>query len=100
MKLFIISVLFLITITISCEKADDSVWSNGLITGVDYRMCPCCGGCFIEIDSTSYRFWTIPDTTEIKLSDNNFPIPVRLKWKMKENACMGDLIDIIEMKKR
>jgi hypothetical protein len=60
--------------------------SNGKITGPDYRMCPspCCSGWFIEIDSLTYEFDSIPANANINLQKETFPIPVKLDWKLSD----------------
>ena len=99
MRKIIIILVFGISVLAACKKPDDSSFSDAVITGVDYRKCMCCSGYFITIDTLQYRFFNIPDTTEIKLENAVFPIPVKLKWKKMVNTCT-DLIEVIQINKR
>ena len=77
--------LFLpIALLIGCSNPTGMTESSGTITGVDYRKCasPCCGGYFIEIDGVdgTYRALSFPEGSDLDLSNENFPIRVRLEW--------------------
>jgi hypothetical protein len=65
---------------------------NGKIIGVDYRMCACCGGYFIEIGDSTYRFSALPENSEIEITDTIFPVFVSLNWMKKKDQCLGDEI--------
>jgi hypothetical protein len=70
---------------ISCHKEDSYHYrSIGTITGQDLRMCPspCCSGWFIEIDSLTYEFDTLPTSSNINLEKESFPLLVRLDWQV------------------
>ena len=99
MKSIIIAFFLIFSVICGCKKEEDTSFSDGIITGVDYRKCMCCSGYFIKIDTLKYRFFAIPDTTEINLEKAVFPIPVKLKWKKMESNC-SDVIEVIEMKTR
>jgi hypothetical protein len=93
--LLLISTLLIL----SCEKA--KFQSTGIITGSDMRMCPCCGGYFIEIDGTQYNFdeATCPDN--FTFEDNQLPMDVDLDWKLKTDGCIGyNWIEISKIRKR
>lgn len=100
MKNILLAIIFVLSILTACKKNIDTSYSDGIITGFDARMCMCCGGYFIKIDTLQYRFYENPDTNIIKTNGAIFPIFVRLKWKLKDNACMPDLIDVLQMEKR
>ena len=104
MKKILLAFIVVLSILTSCKKIENpnqsDGFSDGVITGEDLTLCACCGGWIIKIDSLTYKFWSIPDTNEIKLDYNNLPIPVKLKWKFKDKACRNDLIDVIQIKKR
>ena len=104
MKKIFIAAIIVLSILSGCKKYEnppqDDGFSNGVITGVDLRMCDCCGGWYIKIDTVQYRFFDIPDSLHFSLDNAVYPIPVKLKWKLKEQPCMGDLIDVLQIQKR
>jgi hypothetical protein len=61
--------------------------SKGIITGADPRMCMCCGGWKIIIDSVTYNFDSIPSSSNFTLQKETFPIVVRLDWELKSQGC-------------
>lgn len=70
-----------------CNKENDKDYeSYGKITGPDARMCPspCCGGWFIEIESKTYEFDSIPANSNINLQKESFPIYVKLDWQLSD----------------
>lgn len=78
-----------------CHKEDNNGYkSHGKITGPDIRLCACCGGWYIDIDSTTYEFDSLPDKT-INLQKDTFPIYVKLDWKLSDKiACPNRRITI------
>jgi hypothetical protein len=92
-------IMAMILIFTSCKK-EDSDLSDGLITGFDYRECVCCGGIFIDIDATTYRFQQLPDNSNLVLEEGTFPVKVSLRWKKDDIACMGDEIIVEYIVKR
>jgi len=58
--------------------------SIGTITGQDVRICPstCCSGWFINIDSLTYEFDTLPTSSNINLEKETFPLIVKLDWQL------------------
>jgi len=86
---------------ICCHKEDNYNYkSNGKITGADSRMCPspCCGGWFIEIDSLTYEFDSIPNNSNINLQKDSFPIFVKLDWKLSDKMdCPNKRIEILKI---
>ena len=92
--------LFLLVIALNSCKDENGPTSNGLITGPDSRECVCCGGYFIEINKTTYRFNNeeLPDgSINFDLIDAKFPIKVRVQWHLKEESCLGDEILITKI---
>ena len=85
--------LILVTAFTFCEK--DDYMSKGIILGPDYRMCACCGGWYIKIDTTTYEFESLPDNSNINLQADTFPINVKLDWKLSDRvACPNKYITI------
>lgn len=87
----------------SCKK-NHNFLSNASVIGVDYAMCPCCGGFKVHIDGVGY-----PPGSSYFLADgmpagsgitdsSQFPIRVKIAWKMDTlaTACTGR-IDIISL---
>lgn len=95
--LLVVSAIFLL---ISCSDNQEQYQSNGEITGYDMRKCMCCGGWYILINEHTYRFYKIPDGSDLNLDSLVFPVLVRLDWKAKDTTCLGDEIDIIRIRKR
>jgi hypothetical protein len=92
-------IIVLLAGVIACSSAQDGFKSTGVITGYDLRECPCCGGYFIEIDSTKYRFDQLPDSTDFNIPNNpEFPIYVSLDWHPDSSACMRDEIIVTAIK--
>jgi len=106
MKKILLATIIVLSILAACKKIEnppqDDGFSNGVITGEDLKMCSCCGGFYINIDTARYRFYGIPDSLHFSLQNAVYPIPVKLKWKMKDNPCgkMSDLIVVLQIKKR
>jgi hypothetical protein len=92
---FIISIF----IFIGCQiNNTDNLPYNGIITGLDLRACPCCGGYFIKIDSTTYDFTSLPPNANFTLENATFPIYVNLDWRPDTTSC-GNYIDITRIEK-
>lgn len=83
----------------SCsDEIDKNFKNSGIITGQDFRRCMCCGGWFIDINSETYRFYDLPDNSDLDLYSEEFPVQVNLDWTSDQNGCLGDeiLIERIE----
>lgn len=66
-----------------CRKEDSHIYkSDGIITGPDIRMCACCGGYYIQIDTVTYEFNSLPDNSDIDLQKETFPLAVKLDWQL------------------
>jgi hypothetical protein len=85
MKSRLIFLLIFITFILSCEKTKFE--NTGTITGADIAMCACCGGYFIEIEGTRYRFEKSELPTNFTFDDNQLPIVVELNWELKKEVC-------------
>ena len=77
--------LISILLTVSCEK--DKYENTGTITGQDLTMCACCGGYFIDINGTQYRFDKSTLPADFNFEDNQLPLSVELDWDSKTDAC-------------
>ncbi len=100
--LFMSSLLLLL---ICCEDINDTVGdsqyeSDGIITGVDMRECACCGGWFIDILDSTYRFYEIPGNSSLKLNEETFPLAVNLDWRRADPQCLGDEIIVERISKK
>ena len=85
MKTRILLLLFSLTLIMGCEKTKFE--STGTITGADLAMCACCGGYFIEIGATKYRFEKSELPSNFKFDDERLPLQVDIDWKPKAEAC-------------
>src|SRR3970282_2155655 len=99
MKKIILMSYLLLPFIISCSTEVEEYMDEGTITGYDTRECSCCGGFFIDIGTLTYRFYTVPDNSNLNLENPDFPIYVKLDWKKDENACLGDEIKILRIQK-
>ncbi len=89
--------ILILTVTF-CGK--DIYLSQGTITGADIRMCACCGGWFIKIDTTTYEFDSLPLNSGIDLQKETFPLNVKLDWDLSgREACPNKYITIIRISK-
>jgi hypothetical protein len=84
----------------SCSEDGSEFMSNGTITGIDFRECVCCGGYFIEINDSTYRFYTMPSGSDVPLENPVFPIYVKLDWAKADTVCLGDEIKVLRIEKR
>jgi len=91
--------IFFISLSFLACKKDTTVLTKGQITGVDLRMCACCGGWYIKIDTTTYRFLNLPANNNLDLSHATFPLAVQLQWKKDLKGCVGDEIIVEYIKK-
>ena len=68
--------------------------STAKIIGLDQAECVCCGDWLIEIDNdqTRYQFKKLPENTTIDLQNTQFPISVKLNWKLDEDTCFPHII--------
>lgn len=87
-----------------CEGHDDnepdSCSEEGIITGIDFRECACCGGWFIEINNDTLRALDLPLEFKESLNPNEFPLPVYLDWTRVETPCLGDEIEVTCIRRR
>ena len=82
-----IRIVFLVFILIACTRKDNDYKSIGTITGLDARMCMCCGGWIINIDDVVYLIDTMPKNSDIDLATETFPVTVKLDWQLIDGAC-------------
>jgi len=75
---------------ICCNQDNSNFSSKGIITGPDIRMCACCGGWYIQIDSVTYEFDTLPVNSDIDLQKETFPFFVKLDWQLSDKGACPD----------
>ena len=100
MKKIIFAGIFIILIISSCSADENDNMSDGIITGIDVRECSCCGGYFIAIKDSTYRFYTLPAGNGVELENPVFPIYVKLEWAKADTVCLGDEIKVLTIKLR
>ena len=93
-------VFFILAFLFHSCYSDISLPYQGKITGPDYRKCVCCGGWFVEIDKTTFRFYELPKNTSLVIENEKYPINVDLDYQKKVPTCLGDEIILIEIQKR
>lgn len=88
LKFIIIGFLIIFVLLFCSKESSISYRSYGVITGADPRVCACCGGYYIKIDTTTYEFSSIPENSNIDLQKDTFPIFVKLNWELSNRiAC-------------
>ena len=98
MKTRLIGLLLMIFILASCEK-NCGYRSEGLIIGYDYRKCMCCGGFFIDIEDSTYRFDQWPEDFNFDWDLDTFPMSVLIDWQVDSVLCLGDEILVSRIKR-
>ena len=98
-SIILIGVILLLAFS-SCSEDGNEFMNNGTITGIDFRECVCCGGYYIDINDSTYRFFTLPANSEVPLDNPVFPIYVKLDWAKADTVCLGDEIKVLKIKKR
>ena len=78
----------------ACSGEDERAQprDRGVIIGEDVRLCACCGGWFIDIGESRYRFQRIPEFNDVSLLPEHFPMAVFVSWAPDPEACLGDEI--------
>lgn len=97
MRLLVLVMLLFTGIAIqTCCKNDDLGYCSdrGVITGVDYRECACCGGWFIDIGDEELRAVSLPPAFVESFDLEDLPLPVFLEWSRVEDPCLGDEIEV------
>jgi hypothetical protein len=98
----IILLIFSISV-ISCTKTKDDYPTKGVLVGFDPRMCPCCGGIFVNLNDID----TVNAAT--KLCDSlpsafiykpeELPLKVQFAWD-SAGSCINGRIIITKIKRR
>lgn len=104
---FLAVLLFMSFTQLSCKEDNkESLPSNASILGYDQRMCPCCGGWVIQIDSVpgpneGASFLANNFPAGFDLGDTPvFPIRVQLEFQIDTGGCNGTFINISKIAKR
>jgi hypothetical protein len=96
-----IGLVFTFHFLISCKK-EASYQSNAELIGYDPRLCPspCCGGLQITIDNLmptdSAQFFLVYQLpNDFSLGANpNFPVSVKIDYKIDSTHCSKNYVDI------
>jgi hypothetical protein len=99
-----LSILFLL---VSCQsmltscKRESAFQSEGEVFGYDYRKCatPCCSGFYIKIANDTFRFQTIPPSSDWDIYKEKFPFKVKLNWEKAPVNCTKELISVSKIEK-
>ncbi len=95
--ILIIAGLLLAALSFSACCDDDDLQpcsETGIIIGIDYRECGCCGGYFIEINEDTLRAPTLPEPFVNSFDPAEIPLPIYLEWHEQDPQCLGDEIVI------
>ncbi len=97
-KILYLLSFFVLLCVAACEEDDNPYESEGIITGLDMRLCPspCCGGFFIEIEGVTYLASELPQDN-LDITNITYPLPVYLDWEIINDnfECGGDRILVI-----
>ena len=106
----ILLVLGILMMAMGCEDESTAevhacTPENGVeaeIVGLDARRCACCGGWFIEIADSTFRFQKFPKCSEIEglADDVKYPIPVTVDFRVDPDPCLGDEIILEKLVRR
>jgi len=88
MKTSLLILILSSLIVLSCDKVN-KYESTGTITGADMAMCAFCGGYFIEMSRTTYRFEKTELPDYFIFADEQLPLKVELDWSLKTEICTG-----------
>lgn len=80
-SILLCSLIFLL----SCSKTKE-YRDNGILTGVDYAMCPCCGGVILQIDTSYYRIEALPGMSQSEFDKLTYPKSIDLDWSLDKNC--------------
>lgn len=93
----IVFILLMISLCLcSCKKEEMRNLTPAIITGQDFRFCPCCGGFIINFDGNDQLyegdFKVVFELPEPFQSMTNFPLNVLVEYEEVEYC------DVIEIK--
>ncbi|MBX7127197.1 MAG: hypothetical protein K1X47_15990 [Cyclobacteriaceae bacterium] len=78
------------------QKTEEAAYPvRGTIQGRDLGYCMCCDGYLIQIDSTVYRFQSVPENSGIQLEKETYPLEVKLAYT-ETGSCRHILIKRIK----
>jgi len=89
-----VAIFFAVT---SCRK-ESKFKHSGIIEGVDYTKCSCCGGYILKIDGSdsSYRVRSFPSGNAID-ANTRFPVKIDLNYSSDERCGYNQYITITDM---
>jgi hypothetical protein len=103
-QIFIIGIIFLLTVTGCRKNENNEVISDAVITGYDIRACVCCGGLMLNFNNDpipySGTFYLVNELPANSGIDNNtkFPLYVRITWKYNSKVCgITKFVDILNL---
>lgn len=82
------------------DDGDGFCGKKGVVIGIDFRKCVCCGGYFIEVEGDTLRSWNLPQPFMDEIAGEDFPISVYLEWQPAATPCLGDEIEVSCIRKR
>ena len=78
--------------TLTCSTNSGKDFDNrGAIIAYDVRRCDCCGGWYVVIEDSTYRFKEMPEDSDLELGPSTeYPINIELNWSRANETCMSD----------
>jgi hypothetical protein len=83
-SLVIVGFIFLI----SCSKSITRLEMDGMLTGPDYSLCPCCGGVILTLQNFTgdFRIDSLPLMSVQKLYSLDFPKRIQFNYSQKDTC--------------
>ena len=102
MKTFVRKIILFVLILAyySCTKSDDD-FTEATIKGYDLRLCVCCGGMLVSLDSKPddvYQWYQKSGNLNIT-EKNKYPLRVKIKYHFLAQTCVASAgeIEIAEL---
>jgi hypothetical protein len=83
--------MLLFLLSASCKKQPvptPAGWERATFTGVDYRMCVCCGGYYFTLHDTTFRALDVVNNTVLN-EHTWFPKDYFIKYEIPSGGCYG-----------
>ena len=78
--LMLILTLSLVYSSCSNQSSQHSDLTNAVVTHGDPRLCPCCGGYFIDVDTNHYRTYSFPGGQISDADLSHLPLNIAMRY--------------------
>ena len=84
------AILLVLLVSVSCNKENNPPvgWVRATFTGVDYKMCVCCGGYYFTANDTNYRALEVVKNSVLD-EHIRFPKDYFIKFEIPSDVCYG-----------